>query len=162
MRMIECRWQAGFQFCIFGKAINTNQMKSLLSCILSLFAVLSLNSSIFGQNDKEISIAIINIIRCDTLPETTACRSTLTLPDKREIALTANNQVKYPVYTEGANALKITNSCSAPKSNSTATESMQITVNTKHGGEYYLLFNGSTLREVTKENMIRYLKKCNK
>jgi hypothetical protein len=123
-------------------------MKSIPKFFALSLSLLILSISCFGQSTKDRPHSIINFIRGD---KALKCKTDVTIQCQNKFTIKANSIIKYKVYSEGSVVVTMETKCSPGLMRDSGTE--QITLNLKHGNEYYVLCTPNSFTEVMKSKV---------
>lgn len=120
--------------------------------------VLLVSSMSFGQSKDDLPYSIINFIRSNNYFGS-ACRSDIILPNQRQFNLSHNSTVIYKVFSEGEVNITLENYCPGVNGAPSSSRSEQVSIDVKHGNEYYVFYNAGSFKQVEQSDVQKFLDK---
>ncbi|MDB5274067.1 MAG: peptidase and chymotrypsin/Hap [Chitinophagaceae bacterium] len=126
-------------------------MKHLLCFFLLLFVS---TTTCLAQADN----ALIHFVRTGSFSGAD-CRSDIMLPNQRSFNLSLKTIIDYTIYSEGEITVTIEIKCPYTRGAGPRSATRQVILNVIRGNEYYIVYDGTSVGAVTKEEAAKEMEK---
>jgi S1-C subfamily serine protease len=130
-------------------------MKHLLYFFLLLFVHAT---TCLAQTDGGVPHALIHFVRTGSFAASD-CSSEVTLLNQRSFNLPLKAIVEYTIYSEGGIPVTIEIKCPYRRNGGPQSATRKVFLNVTRGNEYYILYNGTSVGAVQKEEAVKYMDK---
>ncbi len=114
--------------------------RHIIRLLLIFFVTASCIGEVIGQGNQAQSYSIIHFVRSGSMAGS-GCGSDIILPNQKVFSLGLSTIVQYKIYSEGEVTIAVRIDCPGGQSIPPSTSFRNLTLEVKHGDEYYVLLD---------------------